>query len=614
MPGRLKFILCYYFLWGLVFELCRLVFLLFNFSVLKMLPTGILTRTFIYGFKMDMAIAAYIILPVCLFVITGLFFPYFQKPKLYKVYTGILLFFVLIFTIVDLEVFRHWGFRLDATLLKYLQHPQEAWASISGMPILVFLLFFLLLYSGLFFLFNKFITFSAVWFNNTKETLGYKLPAAAFLLVLTSAFVIPMRGGLQLSPITQSSVCFSNNAFANSAAVNASWNFLDGVVNGTYTNTNPYHYMSANKAKIIVDSLYEQGHGFVHVLNTPEPNIIVIVWESFTAKASAMSINGREVTPCFNRLKKEGIYFSHAYASGDRTNKGLPAIFSGYPALPRGSVIEVPSKAGQLNSISELCRRKGYKTTFYYGGEPDFSNIGAYAVHAGFDSLVSKDDFDKKDLNSKWGAHDGAVMKRIIGSLNTGTQPFFTAWLTLSSHEPFEIPVNAAFKGNDELTRFMSTHHYTDACIDSFVQFCKKQIWWNKTLLIIVADHGHRLPESSDLKNFTIPMLWLGGALNQTGTVVEKYVSQVDVAATLSAQLGYGTSMFPFSRNIFDTTYKQWAFFTYTDRLGLMQPGSRFIFDNVSKSITDNEGTVTNRDIETGKALLQFVFDDYLAK
>ncbi|MCR6720928.1 MAG: sulfatase-like hydrolase/transferase [Chitinophagaceae bacterium] len=143
------------------------------------------------------------------------------------------------------------------------------------------------------------------------------------------------------------------------------------------------------------------------------------------------------MTPRFNQLLNEGIYFDNLYASGDRTNKGVPAVLSGYPAMPNTTIIHNPAKSAKLNTLTQELAAKGYTTSFIYGGEPEFANIKSYLVHAGFNTILGRNDFSEKDMNSKWGAHDGVVMERVMKELEQQTSPFFTTWLTLSSHEPF---------------------------------------------------------------------------------------------------------------------------------------------------------------------------------
>ncbi|MBS1655121.1 MAG: LTA synthase family protein, partial [Bacteroidetes bacterium] len=366
----------------------------------------------------------------------------------------------------------------------------------------------------------------------------------------------------------------------------------------------------------IKDSLYHQSGRFKQIIHSPAPNVIVIVWESFTKKATHIQINEQEVTPSFNRLKTEGIYFSNIYASGDRTNKGLPAVLSGYPALPDGSIIQVSSKSGKLSSLGNILKERGYDNRFYYGGEPEFANIKSYLLQSGYSHIISINDFSKKDRNSKWGAHDEVVMNRIVSDFSQLKQPFFTTWLTLSSHEPFETTEpQPAFPGTDIKTKFLNSLHYTDGVLGAFVDQCKQQPWWQNTIMIIVADHGHPLPETGHrVDDFKIPLLWLGGALDTTGLVIDKYASQLDIATTLAKQIGVQNNYFPFSKNIFDSTVLPWSFFTFNNGFGFVQPDKKLIFDNIGKQVIEKEGPVTNMDIEAGKALQQLTYQDYIDK
>lgn len=437
--------------------------------------------------------------------------------------------------------------------------------------------------------------------------------AAISLICFIPLLIIPLRGGFQQSPLNQSNVYFSAHPFANHAAINASWNFLHGVMNKTAETENPYQYQSFSEAKKIVDSLYSGGGSTERILKDATPNIILIIWESFTAKALTHTLEGKEVTPNFNQLKKEGVYFSNLWASGDRTDKGLAAILSGYPALPASSIIRTPNKAAKLPVITKIFKDKGYTTPFYYGGEAAFANMKSYLTNGGCAPIIEKKDFAKKDQNSKWGAHDGVVAQRFESDLKTFRSPFFATWLTLSSHEPFEIPLASAFKGKDDASKFLASINYTDKVIGEFIAHSKRLSWWNNTLVIIIADHGHILPPSPKQENFSIPMLWLGGALNKSGIEINKICSQQDLAATLLVQVSHKTNPFTFSKNILDSASQPWAFFSFNNGFGLVQPQGSFVFDNIGK-VQVSPAKVAALDILKGQAVQQVFYQDYLDK
>ena len=59
----------------------------------------------------------------------------------------------------------------------------------------------------------------------------------------------------------------------------------------------------------------------------------------------------------------------------------------------------------------------GYKTSFYYGGDLNFGNMNTYLRNAGITNIVDGSEFDKKDWNSKWGAHDHVLIERFTNDL-----------------------------------------------------------------------------------------------------------------------------------------------------------------------------------------------------
>lgn len=613
MPSKFRFFLFYFLGWVIFFDLMRVVFVLYHFDKTKQIPFSETLLSFWYGLRMDISLAAYIILPVMLFALIGLVIPFFNKRSLYISYSVIILLFVTLISLSDLEIYNAWGFRIDTTPLRFLATPREALASVSHLP-LIWILLGLIIFLALFIvLFRKWIT--AILY---KEQLKHKIFTALVLLVLMGAMIIPIRGGLQLAPLNQSSVYFSIHNYANHAAINASWNFLHSLFSKGSSGKNPYQYMAEERGKNILDSLYKAGGESQQWINFSLPkktNILVIIWESFTEKAIHITEKDVEVTPSFNRLKEEGIYFSNVYASGDRTNKGVPAILSGYPAMPNTTIIHSPAKSTKLTVLSQLFSKIGYSTPFFYGGEPEFANIKSYLLHGGFDPIVGRNDFSSKDMNSKWGAHDGVVAERVLKDLNAIRKPFFATWLTLSSHEPFETPVEVAIPGQDVTSQFLNSLHYTDQCIGRFIEQCKLQPWWNNTVVIITGDHGHRLPETADKADeFRIPMLWLGGALNTKGIVIDKVISQIDIAATLSTQAGLSSQGFTFSRNAADSLYKPWAFFTFNNGFGFVDSAGHTVFDNVGKRPIYQSSATGKNQTEAGKALQQFTYEDFIKK
>jgi phosphoglycerol transferase MdoB-like AlkP superfamily enzyme len=613
MKERLQFLLIYFCFWVVFFLSARVIFLSYHIEDTKLLTLETVWGIFWNGIRMDFSMSGYLSAIPFLLVSLSNFIKKSRLENWIFSYTFVVVFIITLIIVIDLQVFNTWGYRLDATPLHYLKSPREAWASVSSSPILQLFISFILLL-----IVSSYITYRIITKNIDSWNHIENLPFVPVSVLMVFALIIPIRGSIGISPMNQSSVYFSTNNFANISAVNAPWNFFSSIVNGSFDKVNPYIYLPKETLTEAIKDLYTTSNTTRIFLKKEikKPNVIFIIWESFTKKATEKIINGEEVTPNFNALKKEGIYFSNIYASGDRTEKGLPAILSGYPAQPIASIITEPNKSAKLPVLSKDFGENGYSTDFYYGGETEFANIKSYLYSADFQRIVSKQDFESKDWNSKWGAHDGILYQKFLVEHAKINQPFFSTLLTLSSHEPFEVPIETKFKGDDEVNQFMNAMYYADQSLGNFIAEAKKQAWWQNSVVIIVADHGHRIPATGNkIDDFKIPMLWLGGALAKTNIEQAQVASQIDIASTLLKQLSMNAYAYNWSKNIFDKETKPWAFFTFNNGYGFIEEKQKtIVFDNIGQKVIQKSGNITQKDQDLGKALMQRLFQDYLDK
>lgn len=612
LKNRITFNLTYFLLWVGYFIFARLFFLLFYFD--KTIELGFITtlKTFFYGLRLDSSFAAYL----CFIPFLLLIFSVFSSSKIIeksiKWYSYVLLIFINLLLIIDAGLYQSWGVRLDTTLLTYLNTPEIMVASTSTFQIISGTIFWALATYVFIRIFNRVISKSF-----KKITKGNWLQAPIFFLI-AAALIIPVRGGLQTIPVNQSNVYFSNKMFANHAAINFAWNFSNAITHKS-DDKNPYKYFNETVAKNIINKnrnlLLKSNTD--SILNTTKPNVILIIWESLTAKVVGSLGGEPTVTENLNRFSKEGILFTNFYGNGERTDKGIPAILSGYYPQPSKSIIKMPNKTRTLPMLSKKMIDLGYKTSFYYGGDLNFGNMNTYLRNGGITDFVDGNDFDKKDWNSKWGAHDHVFMKRFADDLATKqTTPFFKIALTLTSHEPFEILGDYKFGKDTEENKFRSSHAYTDKVIGEFIDFAKQQDWYKNTLIVIMSDHGHRYPEVKGEFNspqkFKIPMLWLGGALHKTGIEVNTIATQVDFSYTLLDLLKGDNADLVNSKNIFNTSEAQYAHYVFNKGFGILTKNGTFVYDFVSNKPILKTGTEANKLDSLGKAISQTAFQDFL--
>ena len=620
LKNRILFNLNYFISWTLFFIIARFVFLAFYTSKTLELDAITLFKIPFYGFKLDLASAAYMSAIPFIFITLSAFINRDFIKILLKIYTFPFVFFINLLLLFDLALYGPWGVRLDATPLTYINKPKEMLASVPTVELWITILVWISVSTFLCWIFNRVINKGVLKMPKGKI---WNFP---ILALLTGSLVIVMRGGLQNTPINHSNVYFSDQMYANHAAINFAWNFANSVGANTYDMKNPFQKMDLTVANDIIKKQNENINQAKTdsisntILNTSKPNVILLIWESLSAKFVEPLGGAPGVTENFNHLVDEGLFFTNFYANGDRSDKGIVAILSGYLPQPHKSIIKSPRKTRTLPSLFKEMEKLGYNSSFYHGGDLGFGNMKTYLTSSGVNHFIDENDFDSEDYNSKWGTHDHVLLERFTNDLSDPNlkQPFIKALFTLSSHEPFEFPDAYKFGKATKTDKFKSAHAYTDKTIGKFIENAKKQAWWDNTLIVIMADHGHYLPKHegpfNGPKKFHIPMLWLGGALNAKGEKIETLSAQSDFAYSLLPLINGDNSKFLWSTNIFANSENHYVHYIFNKGYGNINKNGVYVYDYVSDKKIISEGTDTKNQKTLGQAITQNSYQDFLER
>ena len=601
----------YALFWLVYFFAARLFFILTHYKEAFQYNPVTLAATFFHGLKLDISATGYIFIIPTLFAIPGIWFNGNWFRSFIKWYTIVLIVVSSAIVVGDTILYRYWGFRMDYTPLLYLKTPEVAAASVTTLQIAEFLLAIVIISSLFIFIYNKFID----KLFNEFERIRLWLPVMILFALILGALIIPIRGGVGIAPINAGTVYFSENMFVNHTAINVAWNVGSSVFNQKPA-SNPYNYGELLEARSLTETLTSKKGTPEKVLNSIRPNILFILLESFGNSLIGPLGGDSLTTPRFNGFIKEGIIFSNFYASGNRTDKALPAILNGYPAQPATSIIKEPKKTQSLSSLVKIMDSLNYRTSFWYGGDINFANFNSFVIESGFHQIITMENFDAKNYNSKWGVHDHVLFDALKDSMKTIKEPFFSVVLTLSSHEPFGVPMAPVFNGKDDLTKFRNSVYYADRTVGDFLDWAKTTDWWGNTLVVLVADHCRRnslevLAYSQEI--FKIPMLWLGGALDKKGINIEKFGSQVDIPSTLLDQLNLDCA-FPFGKDLLSEESNSFAFYTYNEGFAFITDSSTLIYDHKLGKPVLKEGANPETAEKFGKAYLQVLYEDYMKR
>ena len=604
MKKRIAYISLYFFTVLLIFILQKPLFMLYNGSIEKGFGFADYMQVMVHGASLDAATAGYLTAFPFLLVLISIWFRKFPLKKILYGYYILAAALISIIFVVDMALYTFWGFKLDASVFLYIDSPKEALASVSVGFILLRVLAILLLIA-----LNSWVLLKIT--PSVLTATRKRIAGTAGMLLLGGVLFIIIRGGVTESTSNIGQVYFSNEPFLNHSAVNPDFSLLSSM-GKSQDFASEFNFFDEEKRAALFDGLYPttDGDSIIQVLNTKRPNILIILMEGFGG-AFVEPLGGLpDVTPHFNRLSKEGVFFTNCYANSFRTDRGTVCTFSGYLGLPTASVMKIPAKSRTLPAIAEGLSKAGYKTDFLYGGDINFTNMKSYLLSTGHQRLTANTDFSLAEQTSNaWGVNDDITFEYLYNQLRNRKEegPWHTAFLTLSSHEPFEVPYHRL---EDKIPNAFA---YTDECLGKFVDRLKQTPAWKDLLVICLPDHGFYYPrEGSNAmpRFYHIPLLWLGGAVKQP-MQVDKIMNQTDLAATLLGQLGLEHTAFTFSRNVLGSDYKYpFAFYSFNNGFSFRDSTGVTVFDNNSGSILFDEPEADESRLDKGKAILQTVYDD----
>ena len=285
-------------------------------------------------------------------------------------------------------------------------------------------------------------------------------------------------------------------------------------------------------------------------------NLLIVFAESLESWVLEKKVDGKEITPCLNRLLKEK---STLYAPNVLTQvkggrsidaqlmicSGLLPLMSGtYSSLYYDNTFYTLQKA-----MRGLKHSRSYLLTI---DKVSTWNQGAVARSFGTDTIISYHDFK---MTEAFGTHkrigDASFFQQCREKIERGEvwkpgESVYMQFVTYSGHAPFKLPDHLrtiTFPASipEKAADYMTTAHYTDKAIGDFVAYLKTLPQYKETIVVIVGDHEglasyrqelvgnpacHGLVSDKQLTPFIV--------LNSpVGMRYDKFMGQIDIYPTL---------------------------------------------------------------------------------
>ena len=240
------------------------------------------------------------------------------------------------------------------------------------------------------------------------------------------------------------------------------------------------------------------------------PHVVLIVLESTRSDVIGRRFRRRPVAPNLEALAAAGTSAPAAFSHAGFTSFSLKTLFTGRLA---------PS--GPATSLFQAFRANGYRTGALSAQAEDFGSIAETVGMRGADVFVDAEALKSERVyglgsESSLRIDDSLVVRefdRHYGRAEAWTRPNFVYLNLQSAHFPYDHPgmgrplgivplprgdISAANRARLEET-YWNAVAYADRMVGEVVARLRRLGVWDKTLLVVTADHGESLFEDGFL-------------------------------------------------------------------------------------------------------------------
>ncbi|RFC54248.1 LTA synthase family protein [Brumimicrobium aurantiacum] len=606
--------------WILVFDFQRILFSIHNYPKIADVSSLEWIQVFFHSIRIDLSTGSFLSAVPLLLISCFLCFNKKIFFTLFKAVMFIELVMVAMIHAGEINAYGEWNHKLTSRVFMHLSHPDEVFRTADYSMTLWFMVYFILEFTFGGLILQKFFRIGKFKIKNVPISSKIVLFLPILPLLLGFYFVLG-RGGFQQIPLNIDSAYFSKKYVINDIAVNSPYFFGKSFLLYNRSNIGEFlsDYSESEINELLNDFLtYEKKHEH-YILENTTPNLVFVILESWTSTVSSKLSGKPGVTEELDKLSEEGVLFTNLYATGSTSEIGNASIFSGYPALPEISISMQPFKHRKLKSINQSIASRGYTSGYLFSGDLKYGNINSYFTDHGFNRVQDESDFPEGLEKGKLNYYDEALFELFLEKLNKQEEPFLEGAFTGSTHSPYDFPGHNKEKWTGKETNFMNSVIYADQCLADFIEEAKQQDWYENTLFVIVADHGHASPyvtNPNDSEMYRIPLLLYGPALKDDakGMIIDKVGSQADIAQTLMYQMKVDTGDdYPWSKDLLNPNVPEFALHATTRGFGWVTPKGKFTYhlDYQKYIVNTFEKEVLEQERKRCNALMQMVYEEY---
>ena len=304
-------------------------------------------------------------------------------------------------------------------------------------------------------------------------------------------------------------------------------------------------------------------------------NIILVQLESIQEFVVNSKINGKEITPNFNKFLKENIEFKNMHMQSYTTTADSEhtAMTSTFPV--ENGMAFAKYYTNDYDDIFKTYQNNKYFTSYMHGNFPYFWNRGNVYGRLAIDKTEFKEDFADLSENINGDLSDELFYLQAVDKLKDYKKPFFAEIVSASSHTPFtlegledrsKVTIDVGKYKNTYFGNYLEAVNYADYAFGKFVEKLKTEGLYDDSVILIYGDHNgltmydnelidYLKQENPNLKDIDIKLNYTrvlcGLKLPGVNHIeITKMVNKLDVKPTLCYLSGIedgislGTNMF----------------------------------------------------------------------
>lgn len=593
---NLKVSLVFVFSALIIFFCARFALLLIYNANFQALTNWQIFKAFLNGIRFDYSVIAVFLMP-CLFMMN---LPVKNRLwfKIWAFMSSFIIFLMTVLLISDIiyfpEVNRH--IAQEIVQIKYEMGFMVSYAITQYWYLLILIICALC---------------GAVWFFNRQINKFWQVPEFSYkklvkiLLIFVILILLGIRGHLGGGKPLGMATVYNYAKTPNEAAL---------ILNGVFTSyhivrkgsavesTNKYPFDKAIKevqALLKEDKSEFKDNDFPlqqfpqNTGKVKDINFVIVMLEGWGKYAiGAYSPKEDTHTPYFDAMAKDGVLFTNAYATGQRSTFGFTSIFGGLPIISSVPMFGYGLEQSSVNKTPQHFTDAGFYTFFVQTSRRDSFRLCALANLLGAEESYGMEDIPsylKCENKPQFGYDYDAMMFAADKIKARKKNNFLSMIFTGTTHTPyvkctddFEI-----YKDGSVQSKYKNSLAYADYSLGALIKRAKEDGWFDNTVFIFLADHIGRYAERVTTKdNFEIPLLIYAPKILKP-QVIDYPVSQLDIMPTVYSLAALNTPRTIFGRNVFDKNASHFAMITMGSNNGIITKDGAILYDG--KKIVEEE-------------------------